>query len=140
MTVAPLVRKSCTTTVPTPPAAAETATVSPGETSIARTATKCRAPDDIQRACDLPVQPRRLRDQLGDGNGAIVGVAGASLRPPQDVVADCELFDPGADRMDHSGEIASLTRWEGGGEPRLQCALTAGCFTRVESRRSHREP
>ncbi len=38
-TLAPLVRRSWTTTEPTPPAAAETATVSPGRTSTARTAT-----------------------------------------------------------------------------------------------------
>ena len=44
------------------------------------------APDDVEGAGDFPAELRGFRDQLGDRDGDVVGLAGALPGPPHDFV------------------------------------------------------
>ncbi len=113
---------SCTTSVPTPPAAPDTATVSPAFGSTAWTAAQDVTADDVERAGDLPAQPGRLGDQLLGRHGDVRRLARARPREAEHLVAHRELGDPFTERGDDAGEVAALAGREGRGEYRSRGA------------------
>src|ERR1700729_2413286 len=119
-TLAPFVRSSWTTTLPTPPGGRRYRD-RVGRTGIDGPHGGVRgAPDDVQRAGHRPAQVGRLGDQLGDRNGDILGVAGSSPGPAEHLVTDRESGDPVAGGADHAGQIAALAGRERGREYRFQ--------------------
>src|SRR5438309_9092248 len=107
MTAAPALRASCTLSDPTPPAAPETTTVSPG--CGARPGLRRRP--STRRRTTIQLPPRRRRravHELGGLDLDQLGLAGPLIGPPQDLVAGGESGHVLAGLIDHARQVAAL--------------------------------
>jgi hypothetical protein len=97
---------------PTPPAAADTATTSPGFGATAWTLASGGHRCDVHRTGDLPRQRLGLADDVVSRDGDETGVAGPLVGPSEHRVADGEVgnADADADTAGHrSGSSTCLT-------------------------------
>ena len=94
-------------------------------------------PHDEERARRLPRHRARSRREVLRLGHDELGVAGAVVREADDLVADGDALDPGADRFDDAGEVAALPGREGRRPAVVHGALADGGLARIDPRRLH---